>query len=312
MTDRAPPILVTGANGLVGRRVVEALLARGHRVRTHGRSAAARTREGVEHRTGDLLDTGSLGDLVHGVSAVCHLAAFIPPNHADSSFAEECYRVNALATLRLAEAALGAGVPRFVFTSSASGYPGSEGSALGNKSVTEETVPYPAARACYYLTSKLAAELYLDHLARTRGLSLVTLRVSSVYGPEMASGAVLRRFLSLAAEGSALTVQGGGIPASDFVFVDDVASLVAAAVESETTGTFNAGSGEHTSLLALAHAVKATYPDREVTVNVEPPRGAPAPSFAALDIEKARRELAYSPVTLTEGLARMRRALEPA
>lgn len=302
---RSQPVLVTGASGSVGRRVVWALAARGHAVRAAvGPAAASLTTPGPDRRSVDLCDTASLAGLVEGTSAVCHLAAFIPPDMADSAFAERCYAVNALATLRLAEAALAAGTRRFVFTSSANAY------AARPHPVTEDEAPYPAARATYYLASKLTAELYLDHLARTRGLPLTTLRVSAVYGPGMQRGGVVERFMALAAEGQPLTVRDGGIPATDFVWADDVVDLVVRALERPAGGTFNAGSGERTSLLSLARAVRSTYADRTVEIRVEPPAGEPAPSFAALDVGKARRAFDYAPRTLAEGLAAFREAKE--
>ena len=53
----------------------------------------------------------------------------------------------------------------------------------------------------------------------------------------------------------------------------------------------------------LARAVQSTYPDRGVEIRVEPPAGEPAPSFAALNVGKARRTFGYAPRTLAEGLA---------
>jgi UDP-glucose 4-epimerase len=302
-------VLVTGASGFVGRRVAGALAARGVRVRAHGRTlpAARPSSPDIEHRAGDLEDTASLPGLVDGVSAVCHLAAFLPPDMADSSFAERCYRVNALASLRLAEAALAGGPRRFVLASSANAY------APGPRPVAEDEVPYPAGRATYYLASKLAAELYLDHLARTRGLPLTTLRLSAVYGPGMPESAVVARFMALAAAGQPLTVRDGGVPRTDFVYVDDVVDLVVRALLDPVDGAdgaFNVGSGQHTSLSELAAAVRATYPERPVEIRTEPPSAEPAPGFAALDIRKAQRVFGHAPRGLAEGLAAFRAAGE--
>ncbi len=307
----AVKVLVTGANGFLGRRVASALAARGARVRAHGRTMPTSPLPGVEHVAGDLCDTGSLAGLVDGVDAVCHFAAFTPPNHADSSFAPRCYEVNALVSLRLAEAALEGVRRRFVLASAANAYAvWPQGEAQGRRPVAEDEAPYPAARATFYLASKALAELYLEHLARTRGLLLTSLRISSPYGHGMPQGSVVARFMALAAEGKALTVRDGGLPRADFVWVDDVVDLVVAALDAPGGGTFNAGSGEHTSLLDLARAVQATYADRAVAVTVEPPPlGAePAPSFAAIDIGKAKRAFGYAPRPLAEGLAVLRRA----
>lgn len=339
MSSAGPPggrgrVLVTGAGGFVGRRLVRALAGRGWRVRAVSRSLpAAPEAPGVEHVAADLADTAALPALVGGADAVCHLAAFLPPDMGDSAFAERCFQVNALATLRLAEAVLAAGAapgpgagsvsttatpgaasagvpagpaaPRpFVFTSSANAYP------AGAHPVTEDAPLHPAARATYYLASKLLAELYLEHLAHTRGLPLTVLRLSAVYGPGMPEGAALARFLSLAAAGQPLTVHHGGVPATDFVWVDDVVDLLVRALERPAPGVYNAGSGEHTSLLALARAACAAHPDRAAGVRVQPAAGEPPPGFAALNVDRARRTFGWAPRTLAEGLLAFRRERE--
>lgn len=304
------PILVTGASGFVGRRLVTALGSRGSEVRALvGPSSAEKPSAwpalpNVTPVCADLLDDLKLKGAVEGVSAVCHLAAFIPSNMADSSLAERCYRVNALGSLRLAEAALAQNVSHFVFASSANAY------MARPHPVTEEETPYPAARATYYLASKVAAELYLEHLARTRALPLTTLRLSAVYGPGMPSGGVVARWMALAASGRPLTVHGGGAQATDFVLIDDIVDLFCRAVSSGAKGPVNAGSGEHTSLLALARAVARTYADRTVELEVLPPSAEPSPGFAALDITKARTLFEYDPRPLTEGLALYRQSME--
>ncbi|MBK8257518.1 MAG: NAD(P)-dependent oxidoreductase [Polyangiaceae bacterium] len=294
--------LVTGANGFVGSHIVRALLDAGFSVRAFGRSAPVVSAPGVEFVQGDICDFNSHAALVTGVSAVVHCAAFIPPNHTDSTYAARCYEVNALATLRLGEAFLNHASGQFVYASGSNAYPPSSAPVL------ETQAPYPADRAAYYLTSKVAGEIYLEHLARTRGLSLSTFRISSPYGMGMPPGSVVARFMALASEGKPLTVRDGGATASDLVHVGDVAKAVLAALERQKTGIYNIGSGEHSSLLTLAQTVLATYPETGSTLDVEPPKGAPAASFAPIDITKARRELDYQPRTLAKGLLDFRAA----
>ena len=65
------PVVVTGANGLVGSRTCAALVERGVGVRAVvRRPGTASTLEGVEERVGDFRDPGFAADVVRGAGAV--------------------------------------------------------------------------------------------------------------------------------------------------------------------------------------------------------------------------------------------------
>jgi uncharacterized protein YbjT (DUF2867 family) len=105
-------ILLTGATGLVGRALLERLLAAGQDVRCLVREprrlGANRVR--VQITLGDLADPLSIRQAVRGVEAVAHLAATIRDQPAGSI--EE---LNALATARLLREAGQGGAKRFLF-----------------------------------------------------------------------------------------------------------------------------------------------------------------------------------------------------
>ncbi len=100
-------ILVTGAGGKTGRHVIEAILARGARVRAWVRTSAhaeALARAGVETIAGDMLDPALWPDALAGVDAVYHIAPNMFPREFDLG--------------RMAiDAASQAGVGRFVYHS---------------------------------------------------------------------------------------------------------------------------------------------------------------------------------------------------
>src|SRR2546425_8993048 len=72
-------VLVTGASGLVGSHVVEALVARGETVRALVRPAsrAAALRLGAEAVAGDVTDPAVWQRAAHGVRAIVHAAAIV-------------------------------------------------------------------------------------------------------------------------------------------------------------------------------------------------------------------------------------------
>ncbi|UUZ83540.1 NAD-dependent epimerase/dehydratase family protein [Paenibacillus sp. P26] len=132
-------ILVTGATGKVGDRLVPRLLSRGDKVRILVRDlrrAEGLIAHGAEAVQGDLLRPETLTQAVAGADAVIHLAAFFR-----GATPEETQAVNLQGTLALAEAALEAKVPRLVFASTNLVY----GPGHGERLFREEDPPRPAA-----------------------------------------------------------------------------------------------------------------------------------------------------------------------
>lgn len=155
----APTLLVTGASGFVGRRLVEVL----------GCTAAT-----LSTRTDPSRWTAALAHK----HCVVHLAARVHVMQDDSADPLLQYRkVNVEATMELARQAAACGVKRFVFISSV-------------KVNGEETRPGKAFRADdlpapqdAYGVSKMEAEAGLRQISEQTGLEVVIIRPPLVYGP---------------------------------------------------------------------------------------------------------------------------------
>jgi uncharacterized protein YbjT (DUF2867 family) len=112
---RGPPVLVVGATGDLGGRIVRALLARGKSVRALVRpdsDAASLASSGVEVLRGDMLDPASLPPAMTGVSAVISSAIGYSRRRKTDSL-----RTDYDGNRNLVDAAKRAGVPRFVLLS---------------------------------------------------------------------------------------------------------------------------------------------------------------------------------------------------
>lgn len=162
-------LLVTGATGKVGSRLVHHLAQRGERVRALVRDAerAASLRQpNVELVVGDLQQPGSLAAAVTGVDTIVHCAAFFR-----GATPEQAQAVNDAGTQALAHAARDAGVRRFLFTSTGLVYGPTHGELVDEDHACAPIAAYPV--------SKLAAERFLLALP---GLDVRVLRLPFVYG----------------------------------------------------------------------------------------------------------------------------------
>lgn len=289
-------VVVTGAAGFIGRHLVAAAGRVGFRVTALVRPGGGlpdAAESGVRVLEWDAENNPPM-EAFDGAAAVCHLAAFYPPDMAASEHAERCLHVNALGTLRLLE--------------SLRGWPGlfvnlSAGQLYQRRGVLarECDAVWPASRAVYYLSSKLLAELYVDYHARRHGLRFTTLRAGSVYGPGMHDGAVYR-FLRNAQSGMPIHVPENSKYGVDLVYVADVVAAVLAAIERNRAGVFNVGTGELVTLKRLAIESLAVFDAPTSLLRIMDVSEPDDAGFDALDISLAREALGFEPCTLQAGL----------
>jgi len=223
-------VLVTGATGVVGRRLVPLLIGAGHRVSAIARAPGKReelARIGASAVNADLFAPDSLRRAVAGCDAVVNLATHMPATTTRMmrrSAWRENDRVRRVGSANLVEAALGEGVVRFVQESFAPAYPD-----CGDRWI-EESMPLAPAR---YNESVLDAEKAAERFAEAGGTGVV-LRFAGFYGPDS-------RFL---AEAIRQVRRGRApLPGSPGAFVssvhhDDAASAAAAAL-SVPSGAYN-------------------------------------------------------------------------
>lgn len=168
-------ILVTGATGKVGSRLVPRLIAKGYDVSILVREisrAGSLIELGAKPITGDLFEAATLPKAVAGMDAVIHLAALFR-TFTDN---EGIIKTNRQGTIALAQAAHEAGVKRFVFTSTSNVY----GSGYHRPAKENEQININDPRA--YSSSKIAAEQELIQMQQSQGFDVRILRLGFVYG----------------------------------------------------------------------------------------------------------------------------------
>lgn len=299
--------LVTGGAGFIGSNLVDALVERGDDVTVVDNISTGRRENldgalerGAELVESDIRDAAAMSDLVGRVQpeVVFHLAAQIDVRHSVADPAADA-RINVEGTINMLRAAHEAGVKRFVNTSTG-------GAIYGEGQILPAPEDHPVAPLSPYGNSKFCAENYCSLFRRLHGLSTVSLRYGNVYGPRqdpLGEAGVIAIFCGKLVEGGRPTVYGDGTQTRDYDFVGDVVAANLAAVETDTPGPYNVGTGVETSVLELVEALRA----------VSGAGGDFQPEFAperpgevqriAIDPSRAREELRWEPrVALREGL----------
>ena len=210
-------VLVTGASGFVGQAACRELTARGHEVLALVRRPGSEP-EGTTPVVGDLTAPINLADSLakHSPECVVHLAAEIATQRDE----ERIQEVNVEGTRQLLEAAESARVKRFVFVSTVV-----TGEADGRLLREDEPLPVHTA----YGRSKQEGE----RLVRESGIQGVVVRPGHVYGP---GGWFEKEFVHRLQQPGRFAVIGRGDNLWDVVHVDDVAVVIANAVERAKDG----------------------------------------------------------------------------
>jgi UDP-glucose 4-epimerase len=304
----ARQFLVTGGAGFIGSNIVEALVARGDRVRVIDNLSTGKTAnlaplgDRVEFIQADLIDAAAVARAVAGVDCIFHEAALASvPRSVEAPL--DTNQACVTGTVTLLDAARKAGVRRVVYAASSSAYGDQPTSSKRETDLPAPISPYGAA--------KLAAEIYCQAFYATYKLETVCLRYFNVFGPrqdpDSPYSAVIPLFITALLSGRRPVIYGDGEQSRDFTFVANVVdgNLLAADAPAEKVAgrVINVANGRSTSLLVLIDEL-----NRLLGTNVKP-RHEPARigdvRESLADITQARACLGYEPrIGFDEGLKR--------
>ena len=304
--------LVTGGAGFIGSHLVEALVARGERVRvlddlsTGKRENLSTVLGDVELLVGDVADPGTVDQAMDRCEAVFHLAA-IASVQASLEDPLHTHRVNVDGTLNVLEAARRAKARRVVFASSCAFYGHHAAFPLGEELAPQPLSPYAAAKA--------AGEMYCTAFRASYGLPTVSLRFFNIYGPRQDPtnpySGVISIFTSRMHQGQAPVIYGDGEQTRDFVYVEDLVRALLLACERETAvgEVFNVASGTQTSILQLVAIL-----NQVLGTDLSPRFGPARPGevrYSEGDVRRAREALGWeATIPMHEGLSRIIRMEE--
>lgn len=274
-------VLVTGSSGQVGSYVVDALRERGRAVEGLDLRPSPWTTLVADVRAPPPLDE---------IDTIVHCAAQVSvPSSIEDPPMDASHNVQG--TVAMLERARRLDARRVVLISSAAVY--------GNPVKLPCRESDPVAPLSPYGLSKLVGERYGAVYRELYGLDIVTLRPFNIFSPRQDpenpySGAI-SRFVAAARAGAPATIFGDGSATRDFVHARDIVQAILLALEHPRAPgrVFNVGTGEATSIRALAEEVRAIW--GAPMPRAGPPRAGDSPHSCA-DIS-ALRALGYAPTT---------------
>ena len=268
--------LVTGAAGFIGSNLVDYLLEMDHQVICVDNESADNEKFHWNGETinvsGDITDYKFMKNVFNKVDYVFHLAAESRLQPAIHNPIQAVHK-NCVGTTTMLQCAREAGVKRFVYSSTSSGYG-------NNPYPNDETQPDDCLNP--YSASKVAGEKFCKMYYNLYGLETVVLRYFNVFGQRSPTkgqyAPVIGIFRRQRDAGEPLTLVGDGSQRRDFVHVEDVARAnylasmlplknMAKFNGHDYTGeVFNVGSGKNYSIKEIADCIdtnQTNIPERD-------------------------------------------------
>lgn len=260
-------ILVTGGTGLIGRPLVDMLVAQGGIVTVVSLDDPSRAPQGVTFKRADLRELSNCVEICKDQEIVFQLAG-VKGSPAMTAKRPASFFVPTITfSINMMEAARRAGVERFLFTSSVGVYSPAE---VFYEDDVWKTFPSPNDRFAGW--AKRMGELQADAYRIEYGWDKISIvRPANVYGPydnfDPNNAMVIPSLIKRAMDGeNPLTVWGDGSPIRDFIHARDVARGMMLAVEKGINEPINLGSGTGITIKQIAEIVAANVPNGPLPV----------------------------------------------
>ncbi|PRX41777.1 UDP-glucose 4-epimerase [Planifilum fimeticola] len=238
-------ILITGAAGYIGTKVVEFLSKQGVPIRAIDNFRVQPVSEinGVPIEKMDLTAEEDVKKMVRDVDTIIHLGAVSDIAQCEIQ-ARDAVLINLLSLKYLIREAVNAGVAKIIFPSSFAVYD------PRSTTITEQSPVNP--RNFYGQLKKWAEEMLLAEQARGN-LETVIFRQSNVYGKSWVSKqTVVESFCRALLANQKILVRGTGRQTRNFIHVDDVVWAYYQALSPSIRGVYNLGGEETRSIWDLA------------------------------------------------------------
>jgi UDP-glucose 4-epimerase len=309
-------ILVTGGLGVNGAWVTRQLLEEDHRPIVYENRLDTTLVSDIAGKLdivlGDIMDLAGVIRVLkqYKIKLIAHLAALMPGAAQENPFVG--FRVNALGTVNILEAARIMDVERVIFTSSKGafapivgeyGYP-------AYKPLDENYPLYPTGFTAVYGSGKIASELMGINYSNNYGLQFIALRFATIYGvgktTRHGSIAIHSLMIENAMSGRPTSIPVGGDEKDDMLYAKDCANSIVLACFAKNVKNhiFNIGTGKGYTLHDLAKSIQKIYPQAKFDIGPGLDYMEGPGAYSVMNIARAKAELGYTPkFSLDKGIA---------
>ena len=291
-------IVIFGGSGFIGSHLAERLVNLGAKVTVADKDAPSAFFGGIIRKVGfektNILKKDDLKPLLRKSKYVFNLAAALPFSGKTDDYLSSCINVNIRGAANIASAAKEAGVKKLVFISGYVVYGIPEYLPMDEK--------HPTNPIDFYGASKLAAEKYLEVICRQApGLSLVILRLSSVYGPRQISQGLIPNLMRASISNSNIVINARGQEKRDYVYINDAVDALILSLKDDAVGVFNVGNNQSVSANQIIEIIEKLS-GRSFRIKY---RNNKSPiSEVILSNKRTWKYLSYQPkVSINDGLA---------
>ncbi len=242
-------VLMLGGTGFIGSAVSRLLASEGYNITIVTRRQPEMPdpwSAEVEWINGDASDPNLYDSILDGATHVVYLLTGLSPVESNRTPLMDITQ-SLTPLLLLLDALRQRPHIKLIFLSSG-------GTVYGNPRTLPVSEDHPTDPTSSYGILKLTAEKYIGMYAELYGIQARILRIANAYGPRQRTGrgqGVIGEFVNSILENRPLTIFGDGGSVRDYIYVDDVAIAVAAALKSQGPRVMNIGTGVGTSLLQL-------------------------------------------------------------
>jgi UDP-glucose 4-epimerase len=297
----AEGILLIGAGGFVGTRLLEALAHRGERVIAVSRSAFAAPAGDVESHVRALREVEDFVPLLARARAVVHVASASTPGSSAGRPVHELDE-NVRPALALLEALQARPQLPLIYVSS--------GGTLYSRAAADAADELAAVYSrSYHGAGKIAIEHFIEAWSNQFNGAAVVLRPSNLYGPgqdERPGFGIVPTAFGKLVRSETLHVWGDGSAERDYLYIDDFTRLVMAVLDAPSEPgfrVFNACNGSSIDLNGL-FALIESITGAELRRSYDAGRPVDAPSVR-MQANRARKAFGWTAgIGLPEGLER--------
>jgi GDP-L-fucose synthase len=291
-------VLLTGGRGFFGRRIRDALAARGHDVAAPGRPEF------------DLMDRASVDRAMKEIrpKVVVHSAAYYGGLGICMTEPAELFHKNVVMLANLLDSAAKAGAKRFVSIGSACAYPGGIAGDMKEKDYWSGAL-HPSVEA--YGFSKKVQQVGVNAYGRQYGITGQFPILTNLYGEHDVFGerrshvvaALIKKFSDAVRAGAPeVHCWGTGAPVREFLYVGDAAEAIARLMETDCKEPLNVGTGVGTTIRELSELTAKLTGFKGRIVWGDPAQD--GVMRKVLDVSRMREVLGWSPPTsLEQGLS---------